>query len=143
MFHIHAHQCLLRCTLSSACKMGEQAVWAFSMDDRCCPARTVDTICHTDGGRLPCCWRQSWGGRLVCSGIYAAIIGGFFVGTSLHHSLYIKEGLYMMLALFCVSVFYCISTIYLLFLAIPCNIKYAKKQYLAKLPNIAIIFAVF
>jgi hypothetical protein len=79
----------------------------------------------------------------VCSGIYAAIIGGFFVGTSLHHSLYIKEGLYMMLALFCVSVFYCISTIYLLFLAIPCNIKYAKKQYLAKLPNIAIIFAVF
>ena len=26
MFHIHAHQCLHRGTLSSACKMGEQAV---------------------------------------------------------------------------------------------------------------------
>ena len=48
---------------------------------------------------------------LVCSGIYAAIIVAFFVGTSLHHSLYIREGLYIMLALFCVSVIYCISMI--------------------------------
>ena len=48
---------------------------------------------------------------MVCSGIYAAIIVVFFVGTSLHHSLYIREGLYIMLALFCVSVFYCIYMI--------------------------------
>ena len=48
---------------------------------------------------------------LMCSGIYAAIIVAFFVGTSLHHSLYIREGLYIMLALFCVSVIYCISMI--------------------------------
>ena len=48
---------------------------------------------------------------MVCSGIYAAIIVVFFVGTSLHHSLYIREGLYIMLALFCVSVIYCISMI--------------------------------
>ena len=45
---------------------------------------------------------------LMCSGIFAAIIAVFFVGISLHHSLYIREGLYIMLALFCVSVFYCI-----------------------------------
>ena len=48
---------------------------------------------------------------LMCSGIYAAIIVVFFVGTSIHHSLYIREGLYIMLALFCVSVIYCISMI--------------------------------
>ena len=48
---------------------------------------------------------------LVCGGIYAAIIVVFSVGISLHHSLYIREGLYMMLALFCVSVFYCIYMI--------------------------------
>ena len=48
---------------------------------------------------------------LMCSGIYAAIIVVFCVGTSLHHSLYIREGLYIMLALFCVSVIYCISMI--------------------------------
>ena len=48
---------------------------------------------------------------LMCSGIYAAIIVVFFVGTSIHHSLYIREGLYIMLALFCVSVFYCIYMI--------------------------------
>ena len=48
---------------------------------------------------------------LMCSGIYAAIIVVFFVGTSLHHSLYIREGLYIMLTLFCVSVFYCIYMI--------------------------------
>ena len=48
---------------------------------------------------------------LVCGGIYAAIIAVFSVGISLHHSLYIKEGLYLMLALFCVSVFYCIYMI--------------------------------
>ena len=48
---------------------------------------------------------------LMCSGIYAAIIAVFFVGTSLHHSLYIKEGLYLMLTLFCLSVFYCIYMI--------------------------------
>ena len=48
---------------------------------------------------------------LMCSGIYAAIIVVFFVGISLHHSLYIREGLYIMLALFCVSVFYCIYMI--------------------------------
>ena len=48
---------------------------------------------------------------MVCSGIYAAIIVVFFMGTSLHHSLYIREGLYIMLALFCVSVFYCIYMI--------------------------------
>ena len=48
---------------------------------------------------------------LMCSGIYAAIIVVFCVGTSLHHSLYIREGLYIMLALFCVSVFYCIYMI--------------------------------
>ena len=48
---------------------------------------------------------------LMCSGIYAAIIVVFCVGTSLHHSLYIREGLYLMLTLFCVSVFYCIYMI--------------------------------
>ena len=48
---------------------------------------------------------------LMCSGIYAAIIVVFCVGTSLHHSLYIREELYIMLALFCVSVIYCISMI--------------------------------
>ena len=42
---------------------------------------------------------------LMCSGIYAAIILVFCVGISLHHSLYIREGLYLMLALFCASVF--------------------------------------
>ena len=35
----------------------------------------------------------------------------FCVGISLHHSLYIREGLYLMLTLFCVSVFYCIYMI--------------------------------
>ena len=44
-------------------------------------------------------------------GIYAAIIVVFCVGISLHHSLYIREGLYLMLTLFCVSVFYCIYMI--------------------------------
>ena len=48
---------------------------------------------------------------LMCSGIYAAIIVVFCVGISLHHSLYIREGLYLMLSLFCVSVFYCIYMI--------------------------------
>ena len=48
---------------------------------------------------------------LMCSGIFAAIIAVFFVGISLHHSLYIREGLYIMLALFCISVFYCIYMI--------------------------------
>ena len=48
---------------------------------------------------------------LMCSGIYAAIIVVFYVGFSLHHSLYIREGLYLMLTLFCVSVFYCIYMI--------------------------------
>ena len=49
--------------------------------------------------------------NLVCGGIWAAILIVFCVGISLHHSLYIKEGLYIMLALFCVSVAYCISMI--------------------------------
>ena len=48
---------------------------------------------------------------LMCSGIYAAIIVVFCVGISLHHSLYIREGLYLMLTLFCVNVFYCIYMI--------------------------------
>ena len=48
---------------------------------------------------------------LMCSGIYAAIIVVFCVGISLHHSLYIREGLCLMLTLFCVSVFYCIYMI--------------------------------
>ena len=48
---------------------------------------------------------------LMCSGIYAAIIVVFYVGISLHHNLYIREGLYLMLTLFCVSVFYCIYMI--------------------------------
>ena len=48
---------------------------------------------------------------LVCGGIYAAIIAVFSVGISLHHSLYIREGIYLMLALFCVSVVYCIYMI--------------------------------
>ena len=48
---------------------------------------------------------------LMCSGIYAAIIVVFCVGISLHHSLYIREGLYLMLSLFCVSVIYCIYMI--------------------------------
>ena len=48
---------------------------------------------------------------LMCSGIYAAIIVVFCVGISLHHSLYIREGLYLMLILFCVSVIYCIYMI--------------------------------
>ena len=54
MFYIHACQCLLRGTRSSACKMGEQAVWAFTMDDRCHHDRTGDTICGADGFRIPC-----------------------------------------------------------------------------------------
>ena len=49
--------------------------------------------------------------NLVCSGIYAAIIVVFCVGISLHHSLYIREGLYLMLSLCCISVIYCISMI--------------------------------
>ena len=48
---------------------------------------------------------------LMCSGIYATIIVVFCVGISLHHSLYIREGLYLMLTLFCISVFYCIYMI--------------------------------
>ena len=48
---------------------------------------------------------------LMCSGIYAAILLVFCVGISLHHSLYIREGLYLMLALFCLSVIYCIFMI--------------------------------
>jgi AraC-like DNA-binding protein len=48
---------------------------------------------------------------LMCSGIYAAIIVVFCVGISLHHSLYIREGLYLMLTLCCVSVIYCIYMI--------------------------------
>lgn len=48
---------------------------------------------------------------LMCSGIYAAIVVVFCVGISLHHSLYIREGLYLMLTLFCVSIFYCIYMI--------------------------------
>ena len=47
----------------------------------------------------------------MCSGIYAAILLVFCVGISLHHSLYIREGLYLMLTLFCISVFYCIYMI--------------------------------
>ena len=54
MFHIHAHQCLHRGTLSSACKMGEQAVWAFLMDHRDCPDRISDTICDTDWQDVKC-----------------------------------------------------------------------------------------
>ena len=50
MFHIHARQCLLRGTLSSACKMGEQAIWAFTMD-----------VCGDDDGK----WGQAVG--TVCS----------------------------------------------------------------------------
>ena len=49
--------------------------------------------------------------NLVCSGIYASIIVVFCVGISLHHSLYIREGLYLMLSLCCISVIYCISMI--------------------------------
>ena len=48
---------------------------------------------------------------LMCSGIYAAIIVVFCVSISLHHSLYIREGLYLMLTLCCVSVIYCIYMI--------------------------------
>ena len=48
---------------------------------------------------------------MVCSGIYAAIIVVFCLGTSIHHSLHIREGLYLMLGLFCISVFYCIYMI--------------------------------
>lgn len=47
----------------------------------------------------------------MCCGIYAAILLVFCVGISLHHSLYIREGLYLMLALFCLSVIYCIFMI--------------------------------
>ena len=47
----------------------------------------------------------------MCSGIYAAILLVFCVEISLHHSLYIREGLYLMLALFCLSVIYCIFMI--------------------------------
>lgn len=49
--------------------------------------------------------------NLVCGVINAATLLVFLVGISLHHSLYIKEGLYMMLALFCMSVAYSISMI--------------------------------
>lgn len=111
------------------------------MDDCCRLNRIGDTICRADAFRIPCCRRQSWGNRqysnlyslfslismgiyniettssnlrkmiLMCSGIYAAIIVVFCVGISLHHSLYVREGLYLMLTLFCVSVFYCIYMI--------------------------------
>ena len=47
----------------------------------------------------------------MCCGIYAAILLVFCVEISLHHSLYIREGLYLMLALFCLSVIYCIFMI--------------------------------
>ena len=67
---------MLRGALSSACKMGEQAVWAFTMDNRCRLARTGDTICHTDGVRLPDCWMlpasssrpssTNWPSRSIC-----------------------------------------------------------------------------
>lgn len=49
--------------------------------------------------------------NFVCSGIYATIIVVFCVGISLHHSLYIREGLYLMLSLCCISVIYWISMI--------------------------------
>ena len=49
--------------------------------------------------------------NLVCGGINAATFLVFLVGISLHHSLYIKEGLYIMLGLFCMSVAYNISMI--------------------------------
>ena len=49
--------------------------------------------------------------NLVCGGINAATFLVFLVGISLHHSLYIKEGLYIMLALFCMSVSYSIFMI--------------------------------
>ena len=62
MFHIHACQCLVRGTRSSACKMGEQAVWAFTMDDCCRHDRTGDTICGADGFRIPC---HAWWFRAV------------------------------------------------------------------------------
>ena len=39
----------------------------------------------------------------MCSGIYAAIIVVFCVGISLHHSLYIREGLYLPYCLPCCS----------------------------------------
>ena len=49
--------------------------------------------------------------NLVCGAINAATFLVFLVGISLHHSLYIKEGLYIMLALFCMSVSYSIFMI--------------------------------
>ena len=49
--------------------------------------------------------------NLVCGAINVATFLVFLVGISLHHSLYIKEGLYIMLALFCMSVSYSISMI--------------------------------
>ena len=49
--------------------------------------------------------------NIVCGSIYAAILIVFFVGISLHHSMYIREGLYIMLALFCISLAYSISMI--------------------------------
>ena len=46
------------------------------MDDRCRLARTDDTICHTDGVRLPDCWMlpasssrpssTNWSSRSIC-----------------------------------------------------------------------------
>lgn len=109
--------------------------WSFRHD------RTGDTICGADGFRIPCCRRHSRGGRqhphlypcfsliamaiyniettranrrkmnLVCGAINVATFLVFLVGISLHHSLYIKEGLYMMLVLFCMSVSYSIFMI--------------------------------
>ena len=49
--------------------------------------------------------------NLVCGAINVATFLVFLVGISLHHSLYIKEGLYIMLALFCMSVSYSIFMI--------------------------------
>lgn len=48
---------------------------------------------------------------LVSGGVYVAILMVFFLGISLHHSLYIKEGLYLMLVLFFVCVAYSLSMI--------------------------------
>lgn len=135
MFHLHAHQCLLRGTLSSACKWENkryersrwmivvaliglaiqyavQMLFGFRAADDSLGA-IVNILIYT-----PCFSLISMGIYniettssklrkmiLMCSGIYAAIIVVFCVGISLHHSLYIREGLYLMLTLFCVSCF--------------------------------------
>ena len=136
MFHIHAHQCHLRGTLLYVRwvnKQYERSRWmvVFAMIGLVMQMafgfRAADDIlgavvniliytpCFSLIGMAIYNIETTRANRrkmnLVCGVINAATLLVFLVGISLHHSLYIKEGLYMMLALFCMSVAYSISMI--------------------------------